>query len=72
MARVRGGRATFATANLQPVKLYDVVEAVVADAVLLAEALTVHVPQLAAAYAGVLGTDFLDELNHEAFKGKTG
>ncbi len=26
----------------------------------------------AAAYAGVLGTDFLDELNHEAFKGKTG
>ena len=72
VTRVRGGRATFATADFQPVKLYDVVEAVVADAVLLAEALMVHVPQLAAAYAGVLGTDFLDELNHEAFKGKTG
>ena len=69
---VRGGGATLATADLQTVELYDVVEAVVADAVIVAEALAVHDPQLAAAYAGVPGTDFMDEFNHEAFKGKTG
>ena len=68
VARVSGGGAAPAAADLKPVLLYYVVEAVVADAVLLPEALAVHQPKLVAAYAGVEIADLADELDDEALK----
>ena len=56
MAGVGCTGAATAPADLKAVLLYDVIEAVVADTVPLAEALAVHVPQLVAAYAGVKRT----------------
>ena len=61
-----------ALTNLQAVPVDDVVEAVVADAVLTAELLPVHPPELAAAYAAVLPADTADILHAEGLIGKPG
>lgn len=71
MAGVGCTGAATAPADFKAVLLYDVIEAVVADTVPLAEALAVHVPQLVAAYAGVKRTYLADELNDEALEAKT-
>lgn len=68
VAGVCGGYAAPAPANLKAVLLYDVIEAVVTDAVTGAKALAVHVPQLIAAYARVELPYFTDELYDEALK----
>ena len=70
MRRVRRLGPTPAFAHFQIVLLYDIVEAVIADAVRRAETLVVHSPQLAAADTWIPPADFLDEFHDEGFRGK--
>ena len=67
---VRRTDAALALAHLQIVLVYDVVEAVVAHRVLIAELLAVHTPEFAAANARITDTGAIDKLNDEGFLGK--
>ena len=58
------------THNFQAVTLDNIVKAVVAHAVLIAELILVHLPQFAAANAAVLLTDTPDKLHTESLLGQ--
>ncbi len=65
MAGVRGPGTAPPLAHLQVVALDDIVEAVIADTVLLTERRAVHLPELAAADAAVPAAHVLDKLHDE-------
>lgn len=70
MTGVRRLDAALLLANLQVVLLYDVVEAVVANAVFFAKLPLVHLPELAAANAMILLAHTLDKFHAERLLSK--
>ena len=71
MAGIRGPDPALDRPDLQAILLNDVVEVVVTHAMGAAEAIPVHLPQLVAAYTGILAPHLLDELHHEALPRQT-
>ena len=70
MAGVRRLGTAPPLAYLQVVLLDDVIEAVVANAMLIAKLLPVHLPKFAAANATILLAHTLDKLHAECLIGK--
>ena len=70
MTGVRRLDAALLLANLQVVLLYDVVEAVVANAVFFAKLPLVHLPEFAAANAMILLAHTLDKFHAKRLPGK--
>jgi len=62
--------AAFPLSHLQVILLYNVVEAVVAHAVLIAELTPVPLPELATDYTVILLPDTIDELHAERILGQ--
>lgn len=70
MRGVRCLCSTPAFANLQIVLLYDIVEAVIANAVRRTKTFVVHSPQLTAADTWIPPADFLDKFHNEGLVGQ--